>query len=146
MIEDLQNQVTNHDRQLVRIETILERVAQNQDSTSTSLASIAQSLSKIARLEDKISTLDEKQKLSFERVHGRIDSEIEIRETGFKHIWTVLKSLDLFSFMGRHPKIATFVFIGMYTLAFYDVRQAISDKFDTFTNTNNVAITRTIKE
>jgi hypothetical protein len=125
MSEELQNRVLSHDKQLVKIETILERVAQNQDEINKTLSGLSIAFTKLTSIEGN-------NKTSFDRVHARIDSEIkardeklEVRDDKIKILEGRLDELDVFSFLSKYPKITVFVCILLYATAISDIRHAV---------------------
>ena len=120
MPEKLEDRVLSHDKQLVKIETILDRVASNQDNINDSILSIAINLAKITNIE-------ENNKSSFDRVHTRIDNEVKIRDEKIKEVNIQLKILDVFSFLSKYPKITVTVCVLLYATAISDIRHKVYD-------------------
>ena len=118
----MEERLLSHDKQLIRVETILERVANNQDGMTTSIASIARSL-------DKLSNMEGNNEDSFKRVHERIDKEVNIRETKIDSINKKFVPLEIFIFIGKYPKIFVFVMLLISSLYISDVRDVIAEKF-----------------
>lgn len=120
MSTELNNRVLSHDKQLVKIETILERVATNQDGINQSVATIAINLA-------KKSSLEEVYKDRFDILHSRIDKEVDIREKKIQLLMDELKVLEVFSFLSKYPKITVLVCGLLYATAISDIRHKVID-------------------
>ena len=120
MPDNLEDRVLSHDKQLVKIETILDRVASNQENINGSILSIAINMAKMTNIE-------ENNKSSFDRVHTRIDNEVIIRDEKINEINIQLKILEVFSFLSKYPKITVTVCVLLYSAAISDIRHKVYD-------------------
>ena len=118
----LEERVLNHDKQLVKLETVLERVANNQDKMSDSIEKLADAVTRIANYE-------ENHKSSFARVHKRLDETNEkINEVDNdsknrkKEIDRKLESINFLFVAFKYPKTIGFSAIGLYAIAISDVK------------------------
>lgn len=118
----LQHKVDKHETKLVKIETILERVAVNQDHMAESLSSISTSISKQELLLEKLTNLESNTKDSINRIHKRIDNEINIRNEKLETVNNTLLELDLARALSKYPKLATAVVIVAYLFTIKEFR------------------------
>ena len=121
----LEERILSHDKQLVKLETVLERVANNQDRMSDSIEKLALSMSKLANYE-------ENHKSSFERVHKRIDESISIAkqvdENSKERKKKIDERLDKINFVFvamQYPRLVFFSILGLYFMAISDVRNTL---------------------
>lgn len=114
----LEERILSHDKQLVKLETVLERVANNQDKMSASMETLALSMSKLASLEDN-------NKASFERVHRRIDDEIIVMNEKLGYVEKALNELDLARTFSKYPRVALAVFVVMYLFTIKEFRDVV---------------------
>ena len=122
---ELHHKLNEHESKLVKVETILERVALNQDSMAESLQAITKSMGKQELILEKLAHLEENTKGSINRIHTRIDKEIEAREEKLKVVNTALNDLDLARILSKYPKIALAVFITSYLFTIKEFRDVI---------------------
>lgn len=122
---ELHSKINEHESKLVKVETILERVALNQDSMAESLQAITKSMGKQEIILEKLTHLEENTKGSINRLHTRIDKEVEAREEKLKVVNIALNDLDLARILSKYPKIALAVFITSYLFTIKDFRDAI---------------------
>lgn len=121
----LEERVLNHDKQLVKVETILERVADNQDKMTDSLSDIASTLS-------KMNTLEESTKGSFVRLHDRVDgyhNELEVLKDDIKSKMLLLN--PIFTIL-KYPRATLLAVIGLYFMAISDFRDIILSSIKLF--------------
>jgi len=121
----LQHKVDKHETKLVKIETILERVAVNQDHMAESLASISTSISKQELLLEKLTNLEANTKDSINRIHKRIDDEITIRNEKIEVVNKAIIELDLARALSKYPKLATAFFIVAYLFTIKEFRDVV---------------------
>lgn len=121
----LEERVLNHDKQLVKVETILERVADNQDKMTVSLSDIASALA-------KMNTLEESTKDSFKRAHSRIDENSHILETIQDDVKAKMLLLNPVFTMLRYPKATLLAVVGLYFMAISEFRNIILSSIKLF--------------
>ena len=121
----LHSRVEKHEAKLVKIETILERVAVNQDKMAESLSSISTSISKQELLLEKLTNLETNTKDSINRIHKRIDDEIEVRNEKLSTVNKALLDLDLARSLSKYPKLATAVLVVAYLFTIKEFRDVI---------------------
>ena len=122
---ELHSKINEHESKLVKVETILERVALNQDSMAESLQAITKSMGKQELILEKLAHLEENTKGSINRIHTRIDKEIEAREEKLKVVNIALNDLDLARILSKYPKIASAVLITSYLFTIKEFRDVI---------------------
>jgi len=123
---ELHNKLNEHESKLVKVETILERVALNQDSMAESLQAITTSMGKQELILEKLAHLEENTKGSINRIHSRIDSEIELREGKLKVVNTALSELDLARTFSKYPKLAIAVVVVAYLFTIKEFRDVFT--------------------
>ena len=128
----MENKIVEHDLQLVKIETVLERVARNQDKLSTSqektndtISSIAISIQKQELLLEKITNLETNTKDSFKRAYEtmdefKIDFNNEIDSLDKK-----IKVFDPISTLIKNKYLTLLAIIGCYSIAIQEVRLSV---------------------
>ena len=121
----LHSRINEHESKLVRVETILERVALNQDSMAESLKAITESMGKQELILEKLAHLEENTKGSINRIHSRIDGEITIRNEKLESIQETLSELDLARTFSKYPKLATAAFVVLYLLTIKEFRDVL---------------------
>lgn len=142
MTEHIELKLYEHESKLVKVETILERVAINQDKMAEAVAQISNSILKQELILEKLSHLETNAKGSFERVHARIDKvctqvhenntkteHIEYDINDLKDITKVhdesLESLDIFIMIKKYPVISGLVGLGAYSLTFEPIQNMV---------------------
>lgn len=124
--DSIHNRINEHESKLVKVETILERVALNQDSMAESLAAMTKSMGKQELILEKLANLEENTKGSINRIHDRIDREASERSGKFKIIDQTLSELDLARTFSKYPKIATAVLIAAYLFTIKEFRDVVT--------------------
>lgn len=149
MTEHIELKLYEHESKLVKVETILERVAINQDKMAEAVAQISNSILKQELILEKLSHLETNAKGSFERVHSRIDKVCaQVHETNVKvehmecdivdvkDITKVhddsLESLEVFMMIKKYPIISALVALGAYSLTFEPIRNSVSSLLGLF--------------
>lgn len=121
--QGLEERMLMHDKQLVKIDTILSRVAENQDKMSDSMDKFTGSITKFVAMQ-------EANQDSFKRVHKRMD-EIEDYVTTVnkeskgrkKVIDEKLDKIDLVFMAFKYPKVLLLTMLGLYAFAISDIRE-----------------------
>lgn len=143
-MNDIQDKLFEHEGKLAKVETILERVAVNQDKMAEAVAQISSSILKQELILEKLSSLETHSKGSFDRIHSRVDSlyssvnnlnvKQEALEATVKDILvdsssfsSKLDDLELFSLFRKYPIVAILVSLGVFSLSFAEVRSFIID-------------------
>lgn len=103
-----------HEKQLMKLETVLDRVTANQDKMADSISSIALSLQKQELLLEKITNLDLNTKDSFARVHIRITDNKKSIDDKLVTIDKKLINLEIVSTLIKYPALLSFIAYGMY--------------------------------
>ena len=124
--DTLHNRINEHESKLVKVETILERVALNQDSMAESLAAITKSMGKQELILEKLANLEENTKGSINRLHARLDRETDERSSKVKQIEESISELDLARTFSKHPKIALAVLVLAYLFTIKEFRDIIT--------------------
>lgn len=156
MDDRLEQKLYEHESKLVKVETILERVAINQDKMAEVVAQISTSIIKQELILEKLSHLETNSKGSFERVHNRVDKvvmdmqNIYSRYTSLEASLAKLESttvslekkdteydtkfndLELFAVLKKYPVLAVLLGLGVFSLTFEPIRTAISDMIGLF--------------
>jgi hypothetical protein len=122
----IHSKVERHETKLVKIETILERVAVNQDNMAKSLASISTSISKQELLLEKLTNLEVNTKESINRIHRRIDDEVANRNEKLQILDKAIVDLDLARVLSKYPKVAIAVFVVSYLFTIKEFRDIIT--------------------
>mgnify|MGYP000745984200 CR=1 FL=1 len=130
----IHDKVEKHETKLVRIETILERVATNQDKMAEALSSISDSILKQELLLEKLTNLEENTKISINRVHKRIDSvdekmKVKADQDDVEEHANKLKILEPVIFFSKYPKLAVMIIASMYLFTIKEVRDVIFNIF-----------------
>jgi chromosome segregation ATPase len=121
---DIHNRLLEHDKQLTRLETVLETVASNQADMAKSMQSMATSFSELSSIKQGIDS-------SVKRIHTRIDTLTAERDNEMKVVKEDLAFLNPFTFMGRYPKITFWIALSLYALAISDIREIVTNKVNT---------------
>ena len=138
----LEKKLYEHESKLVKVETILERVAINQDKMAEAVAQISTSIIKQELILEKLSHLETNAKGSFERIHNRIDKlalgfvevtsrvqsiedDIESVESTVKVHNKNLEALDVFRVIKKYPYISVLSILGLYSLTLEPVRDTL---------------------
>lgn len=122
----LHTRVEQHENKLVKIETILERVASNQDRLADSIATISASIVKQELLLEKLGNLEENTKMSINRLHKRVDDEAKTRDEKLSYVEKALNELDLARTFSKYPKLAIAVFMILYLFSIKEFRDILS--------------------
>lgn len=132
---NLASKVDRHESQLVRVETILERVATNQDKMSEAISSISNSILKQELLLEKLTSLEADTKEANKRVHSRVDETIEfIRDVKKEMLSLNKETKDKFEilkpvlFFAQYPKLAFLSIAGLVVLTMSDLIQLFMKK------------------
>ena len=155
-MEDIVGKLYEHESKLTKVETILERVAMNQDKMAEAVTQISSSILKQELILEKLSSLETNSKGSFERVHSRIDSldksgrcnetkldrleasisevrgSLTLYEDKYTDYDSKFKELEVFSLIRRYPVGAVLLGLGAYSLTFEPVRETISSLLGLF--------------
>lgn len=155
-MDDIVGKLYEHESKLTKVETILERVAMNQDKMAEAVTQISSSILKQELILEKLSSLETNSKGSFERVHSRIDaldasgrcsdtkldhleasiSEVRGSLTTYEDKYVdydnKFKELEVFSLIRRYPVGAALLCLGLYSLTFEPVRETISSLLGLF--------------
>lgn len=150
-MDDIVGKLYEHESKLTKVETILERVAMNQDKMAEAVTQISSSILKQELILEKLSSLETNSKGSFERVHSRIDTldaSGRCNETKLDHLEASIlevkgsvkvledkddehdlkfAELEVFSLIKKYPMAAGLICLGMYSLTFEPVRTTISN-------------------
>lgn len=124
--DSIHKRINQHESKLVKVETILERVALNQDSMAESLSAITKSMGKQELILEKLAHLEENTKGSINRIHDRIDKEIEERKEEDTEIKTTLSELDLARTLSKYPKLAAAVLVVAYLFTIKEFRDVFT--------------------
>lgn len=152
MLDELiEKKLYEHESKLAKVETILERVAVNQDKMAEAVTQISSSILKQELILEKLSSLETTSKGSFERVHFRIDSldnksrstdgrmehfdaaihevsgNIKALEEKASEQDVKLAELEVFSLVKRYPIAAVLICLGIFSLTFEPIRDTISN-------------------
>ena len=152
----LEQKLYEHESKLVKVETILERVAINQDKMAEAMTQISASVIKQELILEKLSNLEANAKGSFERVHNRIDVVCkDLRElyTKMEHSDSAIcdiKSnivrlekkdeehddkfvdLELFTLIKRYPVLTVLIGLGIFSLTFDPIRESLANVLSLF--------------
>lgn len=148
--EIIEKKLYEHESKLAKVETILERVAVNQDKMAEAVTQISSSILKQELILEKLSSLETTSKGSFERVHYRIDKldagsrandikldHLDAGITEVKQNIIILvekdeehdekfKELEVFSLIKKYPVAAGLICLGLYSLTFEPVRNTVT--------------------
>lgn len=122
--------IKEHSTKLAKIETILDRVAGNQDKMVISVQQMAIHMGKIEFLIEKFTNLEVNTKNSIDRIHKRVDSlEAEIdgkAEAGHcDDIRVKLSFLEPLVFACKYPKITIAIVAMVYASTISDIRHGV---------------------
>lgn len=139
----------DHESKLAKVETILERVALNQDKMAEAVSQISSSIVKQELILEKLSFLETNSKGSFERIHLRIDGVTDLIVATNERIGILddkvientqqikyfeeelhddkekLKDLEIFSLLQRYPIASGLIGLGLYSLTFESTRELV---------------------
>lgn len=151
MTDNIEQKLYEHESKLVKVETILERVAVNQDKMAEAVAQISTSIIKQELILEKLSHLETNSKGSFERVHSRIDrldnenkylsAKIEHSDATLLDIKgninrledkdeehdTKMAELEIFAVIKKYPLVTVLLGLGLYSLTFEPIRESVMD-------------------
>ena len=148
-MDDIVEKLYEHESKLTKVETILERVALNQDKMADAVTQISSSIIKQELILEKLSSLETNSKGSFERVHSRIDALALHKDALDEHITTLtnivtqnvlmnkehnekLNDLEIFRMMRKYPLGTILVCLGFYSLTFTQTRDMLSNLLGLF--------------
>lgn len=129
MNEEFVEKVHKQDIRLTRVETLLVSLEKSLISMTTSMKSMADSYSELSTLKVHLDT-------SIVRVHTRIDTEVDVRDTLIKaqskeililndKLDDALKDLNPFRIMGKYFLYTGLIFGLLYSFAISDIRNKI---------------------
>lgn len=125
MGNDLSSRIDEHDKMLIKMETILESMAASQNKMADNMGSMSSAISKIDLWLEKITNLDSNTKESFKRVHRIIESNEEDNKESIKEINSALKELEVARFFSKYPKLLFMVAVGFCVLNIEPIRKII---------------------
>lgn len=114
----LEERILNHDKQLVRIETVLERVATNQDNMTSNLSSISDTLILLADIRE-----------STKEQIKRLDKKIDDSEVRTNEKFAKLK--PIFALVS-YPAVVGFALVGLYAMSYVEFRAGILSTIKSF--------------
>ena len=150
MDEIIEKKLYEHESKLAKVETILERVAVNQDKMAEAVTQISSSILKQELILEKLSSLETTSKGSFERVHFRVDKldtigrhtdtrldHFEASVAEIKQTVRLLEEkddeheekfaeLEVFSLIKKYPVATGLICLGLYSLTFEPIRNTIT--------------------
>lgn len=113
------------DLKVARIETILARVADNQDKMTNNFDKVTVSMGKMELLMEKLSNLEVNTKNSIDRIHKRIDATADEVHVNATKCDAGLKPLEPLVFLFMYPKIAILSFAGLWLITIKEVREPL---------------------
>ena len=149
-LTNVSQKLYDHESKLAKVETILERVALNQDRMAEAVGQISSSIVKQELILEKLSFLETNSKGSFERVHTRIDTvctdirelfnKMEHSDSSICDIKSNLVrlekkdeeyddkfvDLELFTLIKKYPVITILVGLGVFSLTFEPIRESLA--------------------
>ena len=125
MDSNLSSRVDEHDKMLVRMETILESMAESQNKMADNMGSMSSAISKIDLWLEKITNLDSNTKESFKRVYRTIESNEQDNKESIKEINSALQELEVARFFSKYPKLLLVVLVGFCVLNIEPIRKII---------------------
>lgn len=142
-MDDIVERLYDHESKLAKVETILERVALNQDKMADAVSQISNSIVKQELILEKLSFLETNSKGSFERIHLRIDAvenrtectaeslintnnSIKRVEADTKENTDKLNDLEIFAMIRKYPLGAIMILLGMYSMTFQETRDLVA--------------------
>lgn len=152
----LEKKLYEHESKLVKVETILERVAINQDKMAEAVAQISTSIIKQELILEKLSHLETNAKGSFERVHNRIDKvctdilEMSVKlEHSESAIYDIKSNvvrlerkdeehddkfveLELFTLIKKYPVVTILIGLGIFSLTFDPISESLASVLSLF--------------
>lgn len=134
MENKIEEKVHSQDVRLTRVETLLVSLEKSLISMTNSMKSMADSYSELSTVKLSLDT-------SIVRVHTRIDTEVDVRDTLIKaqqkeieslndKLDDALKDLNPFRIMGKYFLYTGIIFGLLYTFAIKDIRDKIVDTKD----------------
>lgn len=131
-MQEIESRVSSHETKLVKIETILERVANNQDSLTESMAEISKSMQKQELLFEKLVNLETNTKSSIDRLHKRIDGTNEKVSDNFLFCNEKFKIIEPILFFIKRPKMFIVLISSCYLITIKEVRDVVFNYFKIF--------------
>lgn len=148
-MDDIVEKLYEHESKLTKVETILERVAMNQDKMADAVTQISSSIIKQELILEKLSSLETNSKGSFERVHSRIDTLGKAKCAHEEILATLsnglaqtvntnkehekkLNDLEVFSLIRKYPLGTILICLGFYSLTFEQTRSALGSLLSLF--------------
>lgn len=125
MGNDLSSRIDEHDKMLVKMETILESMAESQNKMADNMGSMSNAIGKIDLWLEKITNLDSNTKESFKRVYKTIESNEEGNKESIKEINSALKELEFARFFSKYPKLLFIVVVGFCILNIEPIKKII---------------------
>lgn len=125
MDNNLSSRIDEHDKMLVKMETILESMAASQNKMADNMSSMSSAISKIDLWLEKITNLDSNTKESFKRVYRTIESNEKDNKESIKEINSALKELEVARFFSKYPKLLFMVVVGFCVLNIEPIRKII---------------------
>lgn len=142
-MDDIVERLYDHESKLAKVETILERVALNQDKMADAVSQISNSIVKQELILEKLSFLETNSKGSFERIHLRIDAvehkaectseglintnnNVKRVESDTQENTDKLSELEIFSMLRKYPLGAVMIILGAYSITFQETRDLLS--------------------
>lgn len=125
MDNNLSSRIDEHDKMLVKMETILESMAASQNKMADNMSSMSSAISKIDLWLEKITNLDSNTKESFKRVYRAIESNEEENKESIKEINSALQELEVARFFSKYPKLLFMVILGFCVLNIEPIRKII---------------------
>lgn len=114
----LEERILNHDKQLVRIETVLERVATNQDNMSSNLSSISDTLILLADIREST-------KEQIKRLDKKIDDSEERTNEKFAKLKPIFAIVS-------YPVVVGFALVGLYAMSYVEFRASVLSTIKSF--------------
>lgn len=125
MDDNLSRRIDEHDKMLVKMETILESMVASQNKIADNMSSMSSAISKIDLWLEKITNLDSNTKESFKRVYRTIESNEEDNKESIDEINETLKELEVARFFSKYPKLLLLVVVGFCVLNIEPIRKII---------------------
>ncbi len=122
---NLSSRIDEHDKMLVKMETILESMVISQNKMADNMSSMSSAIGKIDLWLEKITNLDSNTKESFKRVYRTIEPNEEDSKETIKEINSALKELEVARFFSKYPKLLFMVVLGFCVLNIEPIRKII---------------------
>lgn len=125
MDNNLSSRIDEHDKMLVKMETILESMAASQNKMADNMSSMSSAISKIDLWLEKITNLDSNTRESFKRVYRTIESNEKDNKESINEINSALQELEVARFFSKYPKLLFMVILGFCVLNIEPIRKII---------------------